>query len=192
MKNLNICIDIDGTITDPYYWLDSCNEYFNTTITKEDVTEYSISNVLGVKEEEYIEFYKKNKLKIHWNQAIIPEAIKYIKLLNFKNNIYFVTARDKNLIMLTHSYLRKHSISYDGLFLLGSHHKVNKAKDLNCDIFIDDSYNNAIELSNAGFKVLLIDTNYNRKDLNENIIRVNNWREIYEEINKLSIEINCG
>ncbi len=35
MKNLNICIDIDGTITDPYYWLNITNKYFNKNITEE-------------------------------------------------------------------------------------------------------------------------------------------------------------
>lgn len=28
MNNLNICIDIDGTITEPYYWLEISNKYF--------------------------------------------------------------------------------------------------------------------------------------------------------------------
>jgi uncharacterized HAD superfamily protein len=38
MKNLNICIDIDGTITEAYYWLDLCNQYFNKKIEKKEVT----------------------------------------------------------------------------------------------------------------------------------------------------------
>lgn len=29
MNNLNICIDIDGTITEPYYWLDISNKSFH-------------------------------------------------------------------------------------------------------------------------------------------------------------------
>jgi uncharacterized HAD superfamily protein len=87
--------------------------------------------------------------------------------------------------MLTHSYLKKNELYYDELFVLGSHYKVEKAKELNCNIFIEDSYDNAMQLSKSGFKVLLMDTNYNRGQLNDNIIRVYNWREIYEKINKL-------
>jgi len=78
--------------------------------------------------------------------------------------------------------------AYDDLFVLGNHYKVNTAKELNCSIFIEDNYNNAIQLSTAGFKVLLIDTNYNRKPLNDNIVRVNNWKDIFSIINELSLQ----
>ena len=33
MKKFNICIDIDGTITDAYYWLEPCNRYFMKNIS---------------------------------------------------------------------------------------------------------------------------------------------------------------
>lgn len=188
MKNLNICIDIDGTITDAYYWLDICNKYFNTNITEEQVTDYRVHNLLGVTEDEYMDFYEKNKFKIHSNQKLREDAKSVIRKLSLSNNIYFVTARDKNLTMLTYGYLRKNEIPYDKLFVLGTPDKVDTAKDLNCDVFIEDSYDNAIQLSNAGFKVLLIDTNYNRKPINENILRVYNWNEIYSIINKLLLQ----
>ena len=90
--------------------------------------------------------------------------------------------------MLTHGYLRKNEIPYDDLFVLGSHYKVDTARELNCDIFIEDNYDNAIQLSDAGFNVLLIDTYYNRKPLNENIIRVYDWIEIYGVIKKLLLQ----
>lgn len=87
--------------------------------------------------------------------------------------------------MLTYSYLKKNDLYYNEVFLLGNHYKVEKAKELNCDIFIEDNYDNAIQLSEAGFKVLLMDTNYNRKKLTENTIRVYSWKEIYVIINEL-------
>lgn len=191
MKNLNICIDIDGTITDAYYWLDLCNEYFGTNITKEDVTEYYIHKVLGIDEKEYYKFYEEHKFKLHLNPPLRHFAKTVITKLNSVHNIYFVTAREKSLEMLTHTYLRKNDIPYDDLFVLGSHYKVDKANELNCSVFIEDNYDNAIQLSNAGFKVLLLDTNYNKKTLNENITRVCNWIEIYEVINELCLEIRA-
>jgi len=48
MKNLNICIDIDGTITDPYFWLNIANKYFNKNVTIDKVTEYEIDKVMGI------------------------------------------------------------------------------------------------------------------------------------------------
>lgn len=188
MKNLNICIDIDGTITDPYYWLDICNEYFNTNVTEEQVTEYYLHKLLGITVIDYAEFYEKHKFKMHSDQKLRGDAVFIITKLSLVNNIYFVTARDKSLTMLTHGYLRKNEIPYDDLFVLGSHYKVETAKELNCSVFIEDNYDNAIQLSNAGFKVLLIDTNYNRKPINKNILRVYNWNEIYSIINKLLLQ----
>ncbi|MBD7911875.1 MULTISPECIES: hypothetical protein [Clostridium] len=188
MKNLNICIDIDGTITDAYYWLDLCNEYFNTNITKEQATEYCIHKVVGVTEEEYSQFYEKYKFNLHSTEKLRNDAKSVITKLNLDNNIYFVTARDKSLTLLTIRYLIKNKIPYDDLFVLGNSYKVDTAKNLNCHIFIEDSYDNAMELSNAGFKVLLIDTNYNRKPINKNIIRVCNWYEIHEIIKELLLQ----
>ncbi|MDF2597107.1 MAG: hypothetical protein K0R69_3448, partial [Clostridia bacterium] len=87
--------------------------------------------------------------------------------LSTLHNLYFVTARETDLEMLTHVYLRKNGLPYDGLFVLGSCYKVAKARELNCDLFIEDHYDNALQLSNKGFKVLLLDTAYNRKPLKQ-------------------------
>lgn len=187
MKNLNICIDIDGTITDPYYWLDITNKYFNKNVTEDEITKYYIHEVMNISRSEYDEFYEENKFKLHSSQKLREDVKTVINKLSRLHNIYFVTARDESLKMLTYSYLNKNDLHYDNLFLLGSHYKVPKAKELNCHVFIEDNYDNAIQLSEAGFIVLLIDTNYNRKMLNENIIRVYSWKEIYSIMKKLSL-----
>ena len=188
MKNLNICIDIDGTITDAYYWLNITNKYFNKNITQDEVTKYYIHEIMGVSLKEYDEFYQQNKFEIHSEQILREDVQIVIKGLSELHNIYFVTAREKELTMFTHSYLKRNNIAYDELFVLGSHYKVDKARELECNVFIEDNYDNAVQLSNAGFKVLLIDTNYNREPLNGNIVRVYNWKEIYYTINKLLLQ----
>ncbi|MFT9498194.1 hypothetical protein [Anaerosolibacter sp.] len=66
--------------------------------------------------------------------------------------------------------------------MLGSHYKVNQAKELGCDIFIEDRYENAIQLALAGFEVLLMDCNYNRLPLIPGITRVYDWKEVYKVI----------
>ena len=188
MKNLNICIDIDGTITDPYYWLYYANKYFNLNISEDDVTDYEIAKVLNIEKEDYNKFYEENKFIIHSRQMLRNDFIDVIERIYAFNNIYFVTARDKSLELLTNLYLKYHKISYDGVWVLGNTNKVPIAQKLNCNIFIEDSYDNAVELSSNGFKVLLIDTNYNRLSLNDNIIRVYNWNEILQIISDLSKE----
>jgi len=186
MKNLNICIDIDGTITDPYYWLSYANSYFNSNISEDQVISYDISKVLNIEQNDYIEFYEKFKFEIHTTQKLRNDVKEILDELHRFNNLYYVTARDKSLELLTFLYLLNHEIPFDEIFLLGTHNKVPKAKDLNCDIFIEDSYDNAIELSNSGFMVILIDTNYNRLPLNNNIIRAHNWLEVSQIITEIS------
>ena len=188
MKNLNICIDIDGTITDPYFWIEPCNKYFKKNVTQNDISQYNIEKNMNTSKEEFMEFYDKYKFDIHWQQEIRPDAKLVINKLSKKHNIYFVTARDKSLTLLTRSYLQHHDFIYDDLFLLGSHYKVEMAKKLDCDLFIEDNYNNALELSEAGYKVLLLDTKYNRLALNSNIVRVYDWDEIDIIIEKLLLQ----
>ncbi|MFT8351645.1 5' nucleotidase, NT5C type [Clostridium saccharoperbutylacetonicum] len=188
MKKLNICIDIDGTITNPYYWLNYANNYFNLKVSEEDINSYEISKVLGIEEKEYLKFYEELKFDIHRKQELREDVKNVLNKLFENNNIYFVTARDKSLELLTNLYLKQNKIPFDDVFVLGTHNKVPTARNLNCDIFIEDSYDNAIELSASGFKVLLIDTNYNRDPINKNITRVYNWMEILENINKMSKE----
>ena len=185
MKKLNICIDIDGTITDPYYWLSYANTYFNSNISESQVTSYDIAKVLNINRSEYLEFYEKFKTKIHSNQELRNDVKVTLDKLYESNNIYFVTARDKSLELLTLVYLKKHELQFNEVFVLGTPNKVPTAMDLNCDIFIEDSYDNAVQLSNSGFKVILIDTNYNRLPLNDNIIRVYNWNEVFEIVNEI-------
>lgn len=188
MKDLNICIDIDGTITEPYYWLHYANEYFNLNVTEEKITCYDIAKTLNVTRDDYLKFYEEKKIEIHSKEKLRKDFKNIIDLLYPLNNIYFVTARDKSLELLTNLYLKCHKIPFDEVLVLGTHNKVPTAEKLNCDIFIEDSFDNAIELSNHGFKVLLIDTNYNRAALSHNIIRVYNWKEIFRIITKLSKE----
>ncbi|MCM0649919.1 hypothetical protein NBE98_16245 [Clostridium swellfunianum] len=188
MKQLNICIDIDGTITDPYYYLDISNRYFNKNITPKQVTQYSLDKVYGVDEEEFDLFYKKHKFDLHENQAIRSDAKKILDKLAVDNNLYFVSARDNSMKLLTITYLQKNKIPYDALYLLGSHYKLEKAKELSCDFFIEDSYDNALYLADNGFKVVLLDTYYNRGHERDNIFRAQNWQEVWNIIEENALE----
>lgn len=189
MDKLNICIDIDGTITEPYYWIEDANKYFNKNIKPEDVIKYEIHEILEVTSEEYLLFYKIYKEKIHLGAAIRENSEKVLWNLSNMHNIYYVTAREKELKNTTEKWFKVNNLPNAELFLLGSHHKVNKAVELKCDIFIEDRYENALELAGSGFNVLLIDTEYNRKPLIQGIKRVYDWKDIENEIslyNKIS------
>lgn len=186
MDKLNICIDIDGTITEPYYWIDDANEYFKTDIKPEDVTKYQLHEILGVTYEEYLTFYDIYKEKLHTKETVREYGREVLWSLKKNHNIYYVTARIEELRDITVKWFKENNLPLSELYMLGSFHKSDKAKELKCDIFIEDSWENAVELAKEGFYVLLIDTNYNRKPLIEGMKRVCNWKDIEKEVNLYS------
>ncbi|CCC57701.1 5' nucleotidase, NT5C type [Caloramator australicus] len=188
MVRLNICIDIDGTITDPFYWLDLANYYFNKNLKEDDVKEYEIYKVLGVSEEEYNKFYDMYSELIHFRAKPREFASKVLKDISQKHNIYYVSAREPKLMNITEKWLKRYNFPKGEVYLLGTHNKIQKAKELRCDIFIEDRYENAVQLAKEGFKVLLIDCPYNRKPLKEGIYRVFNWEQIHEIIELIEKE----
>ncbi|MCT4631480.1 MAG: hypothetical protein N4A76_01935 [Firmicutes bacterium] len=186
---LNICIDIDGTVTDPYYWLEEANGYFRSDLKPDEVVCYDIHTILGIPRKEYDIFYDKYGEKIHREALVREEASTIVNHIHKNNKIHFVTARDPRMTTVTYEWLDKHDFIYHGVHLLGSHHKIEKARELECDIFIEDRYENAVELAKEGFKVLLVDCTYNRYENVENVTRVYDWEDIYKEIIEYKLDL---
>lgn len=178
MKELNLCIDIDGTVTEPYYWLDRANRYFGRQLKPEDVSVYEIHRVLDVGEDDYNEFYNLYGKLLHQESKVRFGASETIRKMYRNHKIHFVTAREAKMREISIEWLERNRIPMDSIYLLGSHYKVDKARELESDLFIEDNYSNALQLAQAGFDVLLIDCTYNRGPLPQNVIRVKNWFEI--------------
>ncbi|AHM57401.1 putative nucleotidase [Peptoclostridium acidaminophilum DSM 3953] len=181
---LNICIDIDGTVTEPYYWLERANRHFGVDMKPSEVTCYEIHKVLGIPREDYVDFYNDVCFDIHSGARIREYAAQVLQDIASYCRLDYVSARHKKLDSLTHMWLMENDVHLGEVHLLGSHYKVDKARELLCDIFIEDRYENALELSAAGFYVLLIDCEYNRGPLPEGVVRVYDWNHIGYEIGK--------
>ncbi|MEW9121368.1 MAG: hypothetical protein AB2421_01560 [Thermotaleaceae bacterium] len=179
---MNICIDIDGTITDAYCWLEMTNQYFGRTIKPFEVTVYDVYEVFNIPKEDYLDFYERFGEEMHGKAEIRGTAKEILWKLDKQHNIYYVTAREEKMKRVTEAWFANNELPRGELYLLGSHYKVEKAKELDCDIFIEDRYENAIELSQAGFQVLLIDCYYNQGPLISGVTRVFTWKDIDETI----------
>lgn len=178
LKSLSLCIDIDGTVTEPYYWLERANAYFGSSLLPEHVTQYEIHKLLGVEPEVYLDFYEHNGIYLHSEAEIRIGARDVINSLYDNHIIHFVTAREERMTDVSVKWLNGHQIPMDSITHLGSHHKVEKAVELQADFFIEDSLDNALELAASGFQVLLIDCTYNKGLLPHNVMRVSNWFQI--------------
>lgn len=74
--------------------------------------------------------------------------------------------------------VRKNELSSIEIYMLGSDYKIDKAKELKCDIFIEDNPLNALQLAQGGISVFLLETNYNRDTKYDNITKVKDWEHI--------------
>src|SRR3712207_9366101 len=88
---LNICVDIDGTITDPYYWLKYVNPYFHTNLRSEDIVKFDICRILNIDDETYNEFYDELGEQIHLDNIPRDFAVQVLNKLAEEHNIYYIT-----------------------------------------------------------------------------------------------------
>ncbi len=188
MAELNICIDIDGTVTEANYWLAGANRFFGKDVDAQSVTDYEIHKVMGIRQDDYTAFYEALGEDIHWQSEIRQGAKRAIEQLSMRNNIHFVTARQQDMHDVSADWLKTQGIRYDTLTLLGTSHKAGSAEALQCDWFVEDSLSNATELSDAGFRVLLVDCSYNQGALPPGIRRVDNWYQIEAIIHGKTME----
>lgn len=184
IKRLNIGIDIDGTITTPYYWRVFFNKLFNKNIEEKDCTTYDLKKLYGADKELWQEVYGSNLDLFYNNVDIRKDAVYILQLLKKQHNCSFITARSNTQyhIKQTKKYLKTHSLDDINLYMLTGHYKVDKCKELGINVFIEDSPLNSLQLAESGIKVFLLNNNYNRDVKHKNITRVNNWDEIYSNI----------
>ncbi len=84
---------------------------------------------------------------------------------------------------ITRKSLDDFNIPYDSLNLHISD-KLTFFKEHEIDLCIEDSYETCRELTDNGIKSILMTTKMNADIEDKNIVRVNNWNEIYEEIKR--------
>ncbi len=69
--------------------------------------------------------------------------------------------------------------------MIGSHDKIAVAKKHKVDAFFEDKHDNAVMIAEElNIPVFLFDTPYNQPPVPSNVIRVNNWLEANDWIQK--------
>lgn len=175
-----ICIDIDGTITDPYFFVKYLNELTGKKIKESEYVSQNWNDVYG---EEFYEIYNnfdKDYGYIYSEANLVDGAKEVIEnFYNYGNNIFFVTARSEYVKDITVDWMKSKGLDdFEVIYLGCNSKKLETAKNLNANIFIEDDADNAIKLANEGVNVVLMDANYNKGIEHKNIFRVYNWDEI--------------
>ena len=190
---MNIGIDIDNVISNfdevlKKEFLIHDKELRNTGIINPEA--HMTKGMFDWTDDEIWTFYLENIGRITPNLDVIEGAKEYIeKLKNDGHTIVIITGRDngeyKNPYTMTKKWLKEKGIVYDKLILTDAyknnkHAKTEKCFENNINIMIDDSIRNCRDCIKNNITTLLMDTPYNRTE--KDIIRVHNWKEIYEFI----------
>lgn len=150
---------------------------------------YYLNALYGWDNETKFKFFDKYYKNVLEECVMLPDANTVIqKLKEEGDTIHFITARLMNIEgcdteSITRKSLEKYNIPYDSLNLHISD-KLSFFKENKIDICIEDSFETCRQMTDNGIKSILMTTKMNCDVDNQEIVRVNNWNEIYEEIKK--------
>lgn len=197
-KNLKIGIDIDEVITKT---IDGFLQFYNTKFDKKvlfsDISCYEFWDILGVKREDllnlFFDFYDHNLFE---NLSLIEGVIDAINNLSKKNEVFFITARPFKIKDKTQKFLSENfpNISFTLICSSDFFNKENNTgfkskaeicQKLNIEVMVEDNKDYALDCAKKGIKSFLINKPWNQDcEDHENLIKVNHWNEIIEELNK--------
>lgn len=195
---MKIGIDIDDTT---FFTVKSMLKYGN--IFEEEISgkpidrdnfgliknRYYLNALYGWDNETKFKFFDKYYKNVLEECIMLPDANTVIqKLKEEGDTIHFITARLMNIEGcdtegITRKSLEKYHIPYDSLNLHISD-KLSFFKENKIDICIEDSFETCRQMTDNGIKSILMTTKMNCDVNNQEIVRVYNWNEIYEEIKK--------
>lgn len=200
---MNIGIDIDDTtfLTVKYMlkYADIFEEEISGIPSNRDSfglikNRYYLKILYGWDEKTKFNFFDKYYKNVLEECTILPNADKIIKKLKEDGNtIHFITARLMNIKecdteKITRESLERYNIPYDTLNLHISD-KLKFCKENKIDILIEDSYETCKEIMDNGIKAILMTTKMNMNIEDKEIVRVENWNEIYRKIQECKNQI---
>ena len=196
---MKIGIDIDDTtfltVKSMLKYADIFEEEISGVPTNRDSfglikNRYYLKSLYGWDKKTKFDFFNKYYKNVLEECTMLPNADKIIqKLKKEGNTIHFITARLMDIEncdteAITKISLDNFNIPYDSLNLHISD-KLTFCKEHGIDVLIEDSYETCRELTDNNIKSILMTTKMNSNIEDKKIVRVNNWDEIYEQINLL-------
>lgn len=177
-KQIRFGLDIDGTITSPETFLPYLNEHFNVNITLEDITQYELSPLLNVTNDQFSQWLSQYEPIIYENAKLANFFTDALKEWQASHHFTYISARGTHLLQVTQNWFDKHKVPYHHIELLGQHDKVNAVKKHNINIFFEDKHDNACNIAeDCKIPVILFDTPYNQDPIPNQVVRVKDWRE---------------
>ncbi|SOC21011.1 hypothetical protein SAMN05880501_11296 [Ureibacillus xyleni] len=173
-------IDIDGTVTTPDTLIPHINKQYNTNIVLDDVIEYDFLSAFPhpVDRKEFAKWFKENEGYMYSVSHIAKDAKAILEQWQHQYELIYISARDTSVYGITHKWFEENQVPFHHIDLIGSHDKLEAAKNHGVEVFFEDKHDNAVMLAEElKIPVILFDTPYNRKAVPKSVVRVNNWLE---------------
>lgn len=183
-----IGIDIDNTITHTtemilhYAQLFGQEQGLNTV---PDLRYYYLEDVLGWDKRTADDFLNNYLGRIYANMQPKDQAVDVIRELKKQHELILITSRNKKFPAVeevTCNWLQQYGVPYDRLILNKTSNmhffsKLDVCRENGVEVMIEDHYELVSEIS-PHMPVIMFEYPYNQHLQNENIVRVNHWREV--------------
>lgn len=196
--SLIVGIDADGVLVNMYEFnLREGRKYFKREPV--NYNGYNPREMWNVSKEEEFIFGIKAFHQYCITEPPMEDVVEVVNKLNEEGcELHEITARKFTTFQnvwgeiyrnLFENWLKRHNLHFKSIQYCS---EINSPRDkymacrkLDVDVMIEDKPEVAIHLAEKGVKVLLVDAPYNHGLEHENMTRVYNWKQIYEEIQKL-------
>lgn len=195
-----IGVDIDNTITHTtemimHYARIFGNEQGLNTVP--DPRYYYLEDSLGWTAETADRFLNTYLPRIYREMQAKKQAVEIIRQLKDEHELILITSRNRQFPLVeevTMDWLEQNHIAYDRLILnttanMHFFSKLDICRENGVQVMIEDHHQLAEELSQF-IPVILFDYPYNRHLASDNIIRVTQWNEVMDWVNRMKTELD--
>ncbi len=195
---MKIGFDLDCVLVDIMpSLLDFHNKKYGTKHKLKDQTKYFLGALWNCSREEATkrvhEWYHSSYFD---DLPVVEGALEGINILSRKHSLHIVTSRPHFIQYKTDTWIDK---NFKNKFTSIHHtNQVSKkgdpkrlkskvCKDLKLEVFIEDHIEYAADIAESGIKVFLLTMRWNTsfKKLHKNITRVDSWKELVKEFDKM-------
>lgn len=175
---MRIGVDIDGTLTDSGVFIEKLNQIFNQAKTLSDWHVYELDRVYGVARKDVEDFFR-NSPQVYQNINPRKEALELLQWAQkMQARIYYVSARDRDLVLITKKWLAENGFPPGEVFCLQSQDKIPVFRQLGVDVVLEDCGEIAEKVAaELNIPVILVDYPYNRLVRHSLIYRIKEFWE---------------